>query len=1231
MPFSTIRLGLFALPALLLAATAQAQQRDVTVMRLGDAVVTGFSGTVAPDPGKRRPPNKSVADLTFIDPDGPSARVIDIARPGHVWDGSVFAAPKTFNVLAKDVGQVFGVALDRQSPPNIYLAATSVFGLNIVKRGRDGQPERLKTGGPGAGWMKGQFGLELQGGPGAIYRVDGSTGVVTLFANVTLDGVPNPGPGLGNLAYDDAHRQLFVSDLHTGMIHRFDLDGRELGRYDHGVTGRNAGKLAPLAYDPKTRPNIATTRFDSQKPATWGYAPAPRQVWALAVHRDRLYYSVAAGPQIWSVGIARDGSFANDARWEFDVPAQAEPLPVTDIAFSEQGAMLLAQRALVAGAYDYSAFTQPGEPQVFRVWPKQPNDPPSPGRWKLEPEEYAVGFAANYRNTNGGIALGYGYDQNGALATSACEAALWTTGQNLRNAPALKDRLEPGGPLVVHGLQGLPSDQTRKANTTPPWPSYSIPYGDDAREPHAAGDTGSVRIYTTPCPVGAAPAQPTAAVGSPGFTPIGCVGPNCGKVCTPTCICPPGTEMRRGECVKVEQCQPGYIWRNGECVRALVMMPAGQCTPPMIPGPTPGSCRCPLDMEMVNGHCVASTQCKPPFVAGSRPGTCVCPQGFVQQGGACVAQVCPAPLVPGPCVDGTPIDLGINKTGATTPVQRPEYVFDITVTNNGAPFNGSGVITVTDTVPPGMTFNSIGGGPWTCAPPSGGAGTVIICTYNGPGVTTGQVLPVIHVDARANGEGPYPPFTNCAVVGTKPEAGLSDIDPKNDQSCVTVTKPGTVTVEKKVKNDTHAEQTAISALTFPFKLTCPPTINATFTLHDGQSHNETNVPYGSVCTVTETGLPPPPPNACNEGYTAVWLDPVVTPNGVTINAPVTAFTVVNELTCRKDDKETGTVTVEKKVKNDTDARQPVIDALTFQIKLVCPSTVNSTFTLHNAGQYTENNVPYGSTCTVSEIGLPPPPPVGCKQGYRPTWAPPMVTPGGTLINAPFTAFTVVNELKCEPIDKICAPPQIMSTDGVCICPPPMTPGALPGQCLCPQGTALQDGQCVKIENECTPPLVMIPGVGCGCPDGTVLQGRECVKAPPPPPVCQPPMIPGPVPGQCVCGPGYVLSGKECVKEVVCKPPLVPNGAGTDCTCPKGRIMRHGKCVEVKRPKRERACPKGMVRRNGECVERERKRPAIEPGDVIRVIPGLIGPGSGGRRGGGEHRGTGDTGGGKGVR
>jgi hypothetical protein len=186
-------------------------------------------------PTRPRPANKSAIDLTFIDPEGPAARIFGVGSPGYIWDGRLVQAPRKFDVFAKDSGQVFGIALDDQPDPNIYLAATSVFGLNLIGRGADGKVERRKTGGPGVGWMKGQFGLDLQGDPGSIYKVDGTTGAVTLFAKVLLDGVPNPGPALGNLAYDAAHKQLFVSDLHTGMIHRFAIaDGSELGTpYNH--------------------------------------------------------------------------------------------------------------------------------------------------------------------------------------------------------------------------------------------------------------------------------------------------------------------------------------------------------------------------------------------------------------------------------------------------------------------------------------------------------------------------------------------------------------------------------------------------------------------------------------------------------------------------------------------------------------------------------------------------------------------------------------------------------------------------------------------------------------------------------------------------------------------------------------------------------------------------------------------------------------------------------------
>src|SRR5450759_1644949 len=69
---------------------------------VGDAVVTGVSCTLTLD-ATRRGSNKSATDLTFINPDGPSARIIDVSRPRYVWDGRLFTASKTFDVLAQAV------------------------------------------------------------------------------------------------------------------------------------------------------------------------------------------------------------------------------------------------------------------------------------------------------------------------------------------------------------------------------------------------------------------------------------------------------------------------------------------------------------------------------------------------------------------------------------------------------------------------------------------------------------------------------------------------------------------------------------------------------------------------------------------------------------------------------------------------------------------------------------------------------------------------------------------------------------------------------------------------------------------------------------------------------------------------------------------------------------------------------------------------------------------------
>ena len=168
----------------------------------GEPIVTGFSGVVPP---AAPPAGSDPLDYTFIDPDGHSM-VIQQLAPDDTPAGQLVDANSAFGATAKDVGQVFGVTLDDApeatgaEAPNIYLAATSAFGLNLVIPGPDGNPVRSKTGAADASFMPGQWGGAggATGYPGSIWKIDGTTGEVSLFTTIAA----NTGAGLGGIVYD---------------------------------------------------------------------------------------------------------------------------------------------------------------------------------------------------------------------------------------------------------------------------------------------------------------------------------------------------------------------------------------------------------------------------------------------------------------------------------------------------------------------------------------------------------------------------------------------------------------------------------------------------------------------------------------------------------------------------------------------------------------------------------------------------------------------------------------------------------------------------------------------------------------------------------------------------------------------------------------------------------------------------------------------------------------------
>ncbi|MCH8240487.1 MAG: hypothetical protein IIB62_10650, partial [Proteobacteria bacterium] len=479
--------SLLAFCALYISTDAGSARQHIP--RPGDAYATRFSGTTA----LQGPGGKS---LKIININGVVGSLVGLSSPQLPRGQHLTNEPQSLQITAGQVGQVFGIAIDDAAPANIYLSATSAFGLHI-------SPVK-------SGWMQGMWG---NGGAGGIYRLSAQNGFQPeLFAIIALNGRPNSGASLGNIAYDRWHRQLFVSDLETGMIHRLDAaNGIDAGHYDHGVQGRQnffdvqsatPQSLPPVAFDPGSAPRYTDCPGGgdyTKLPACWNVADFRRRVWGLGVHRDpasrkvRLYYAVwgsqsfgnpdwdGAGDNqrnsIWSVGLDPGGNFdTGDVRREFLIPGFFAALedfqraggsqPVSDIAFSSTGDMLIAERGGLRnlGLDKEEAFASPHESRVLRYHRN------ASGAW-VPDGRYDIGFYERKGHNKpylrasgaGGVDFGFGYTRAGQIDLSRPNAFVWITGDDLcspdgRCKDMTSNTLRDGS--HVTGLQGGPASIT---------------------------------------------------------------------------------------------------------------------------------------------------------------------------------------------------------------------------------------------------------------------------------------------------------------------------------------------------------------------------------------------------------------------------------------------------------------------------------------------------------------------------------------------------------------------------------------------------------------------------------------------------------------------------------------------------------------------------------------------------------------------------------------------------
>lgn len=352
-------------------------------LKSGQLVLTCFSGTsnnaVIPDPN-----NYVVAVFDTRDPLGNGAALGSnwAPPPGFVFhnEGS------TDEWLASNLGEVFGVTLDGETNPNIFVAATTVYG-NFP---------------PGPA------------GYGGVYKLDATTGTIS---STSIPGTGNA--SLGSMCHADSldgGSWIYVSNFEDGNIYRIDAATLTVqpSNYDHGISGRLAQSLPPIA--------------DPGSPDT--LSPLGRRVWGVQVHEGRLYYAVwvedktnpsaVDANEIWSVGLdVTTGDFlSTTAILEATLPVKSGvwSLPVASIDFSSSGAMLLAER--------YYRWSGVHEARVLEFTGGS-------GAWTASPvNKYRIGDSTDL--TAGGV-------------VSDCEENVWSTGDILHGNIYGLQRVPVGG------------------------------------------------------------------------------------------------------------------------------------------------------------------------------------------------------------------------------------------------------------------------------------------------------------------------------------------------------------------------------------------------------------------------------------------------------------------------------------------------------------------------------------------------------------------------------------------------------------------------------------------------------------------------------------------------------------------------------------------------------------------------------------------------------------------
>ncbi len=192
------------------------------------------------------------------------------------------------------IGNVYGITINTKTG-DILVTASANYGMGFWDS--DGI---LKYGSLG--------GANDVEAAGAVYKIDGTTGQASLFSQLPQQSSDithincetqettsrtGVGVGLGNIAYDGAHDQFFVSNIEDGRIYRLDINGVILDSYDplnYATSSAGIENINDLVYGLAIEP-LSNRLFFGTVDAPGG-APAP-----------------SGSPTIYSIQLTTSGGF----------------------------------------------------------------------------------------------------------------------------------------------------------------------------------------------------------------------------------------------------------------------------------------------------------------------------------------------------------------------------------------------------------------------------------------------------------------------------------------------------------------------------------------------------------------------------------------------------------------------------------------------------------------------------------------------------------------------------------------------------------------------------------------------------------------------------------------------------------------------------------------------------------------------------------------------------------